>query len=190
MFTVLCWSGNFRYVPYAAESLRKGTPNTASPNFQHHLQPIQSKNWGMLKRHLNCASPIATLSTVCVTSTFTSRSRIIAIHILKRIGRLPNNSCLSCLVLLRERIFSWLSFRLESTKKSQRKTATLYLIYWSAVTRLPSSFQIEVHKSSEVVSMNPTYSLKVMQITHSCSFHNIWSLSCYTNETQHFHFTT
>lgn len=129
-------------------------------------------------------------STVYVTSTFTSGLCIIAIHILKRIGRLPNNSCLSCLMLLRERIFCWLSFRLESTKKSPRKTATLYLIYWSSVTRLPNSCQIEVHKSSEVVSMSHTYSLKVMEITHSCSFHNTWDFLCYSNETQHFHFTT
>lgn len=130
----------------------------------------------MLKRHLNCASPFdtrteRTLHSVHETSAFTSGSCVIAIHMLNCICRLPNKSCLSCLMLLRQRIFCWLSFRLENTTKSQRKTATLYLIYWSSVTRLPSSFQIEVHKSSEVASMNHTYSMKVLELTHSCNFH-------------------
>lgn len=99
-----------------------------------------------------------------VTSSALTSDLVLSLSIWIAVSRLLNNSCLSCLMLLRRKI-ALAQLQLQRTRKSPRKTATLYFVYWSSVIRSPSSSQIQPDKLSEVVSMDHAYSPKVLGVT-------------------------
>lgn len=129
-----------------------------------------------------------------VTSSALTSDLILSLSIWIAVSRLLNNSCLSGLMLLRRKI-ALAQLQLQRTRKSPRKTATLYFVYWSSVTRSPSSSQIQPDKLSEVVSTDHVYSRRYWGSQLLLSQQDSRVVMLYTCIflpfcTQHFHFTT